>query len=112
MRTKSAQDKEEPITCMNKDEVTELRSHNEPEIFYLSRENPTDRGHFDEDIKNVALKKNTIQHGPCRPCGPFESVDGNGSATANFIASYYNKRHQNMCVQRHWLCSSMVLRMR
>ena len=112
MRTKSAQDKEEPITCMNQDEVTESSCPNEPEIFDLSRENPTDRGHFDEDIKNAALKKNIIQHGPCRPCGSFEPVDGNGNATTNFNASYYNKRHQNMCVPRHWLGYSMVLRMR
>ena len=56
------------------------------------------------------MKKNIIQHGPCRPCGPFESVDINGSATTNFSASYYNKRHQNMSLPRHWLYS-MVLRM-
>ena len=47
------QDKEEPITCMNQVEVTESSSPNEPEIFDLSRENPTDRGHFDEDINST-----------------------------------------------------------
>eukprot|EP00795_Rhopilema_esculentum_P010800 gene10800-19605_t len=109
--------KEETATANTKsidqDDETETSSLNEhePEVFDLSRENPTDRGHFKEDIKNAALKKNIIQHGPCRPCGPFESVDINGSTTTNFSASYYNERHQNMSLPRHWLCYSMVLRM-
>ena len=112
-RQECFQDKEEPITYLDQDEETETSCLNEhkPEIFDLSRENPTDRGHFKEDIKNAALKKNIIQDGPCRPCGPFGSVDINGSATTNFSASYYNERHQNMSLPRHWLCYSMVLRM-
>eukprot|EP00795_Rhopilema_esculentum_P016775 gene16775-8236_t len=105
--------KEESSIANTKSIETETSSLNEqePEVFDLSRENPTDRGHFKEDTKNAALKKNVIQHGPYRPCGPFESVDINGSATTNFSASYYNKRHQNMSLPRHWLCFSMVLRM-
>lgn len=110
-RQECFQDKEELITYLDQDEETGTSSLNEPEVFDLSRENPTDRGHFKGDITSAALKKNIIQHGPCRPCGPFESVDTNGNATTNFSASYYNKRHQNMSLPRHWLCYSMVLRM-
>ena len=78
------------VSKIDQDEETETSSLNEhePEVFDLSRENPTDWGHFKEDIKNTALKENIIQHGPCRPCGPFELVDIKGSATTNFSASY------------------------
>eukprot|EP00795_Rhopilema_esculentum_P012143 gene12143-2750_t len=60
------QGKEEPITHLDQDEETETSSHNEhePEVLDLSRENPTDRGHFKEDIKNAALKRTLFSMDP------------------------------------------------
>ena len=57
-------------------------------IIFVGIVNAIDRGRFEEDVKNVTLKKNIVQHEPCSPCGPFESVDTNANATTNFSASY------------------------
>ena len=77
-----------PAKLYHEDSASEAR----PE-FDLGRNFPTDRGHFVEDIENESLKRNIIQHGPCRPdhAGSFEIVDERGNACSNFSSRYYNK---------------------
>ena len=80
--------------------------------FDLGRNFPTDRGHFVEDIENASLKRNIIQHGPCRPdhAGSFEIIDERGDASSNFSARYYNKYIEGIKVPRLWLCYSLELK--
>lgn len=58
------QDNERPSTSIDQDELKVPISLNIDEVFYLPRENPTDRGHFKEHISYAEQKKNIIQHGP------------------------------------------------
>ena len=56
-------------------------------VFDLSRNFTTDRSHFEEDIRRASLKRNIIQHGPCRPepPGSFEIFDKRRNVSSNFL---------------------------
>jgi hypothetical protein len=43
----------------------------------LQAKNPTDRGHFPEDMSDDGIKRFVVEHGSCRPPDPFPSQDDN-----------------------------------
>ena len=78
--------------------------------FDISRKYPTDRGHFPETIKDAALKREILKHGPCRPSGPYEYTDSSGNIVINFSARYYHQFVENIEVPRGWLCYSIEMK--
>ena len=79
-------------------------------LFDLSNEFPTDRGHFPSSIEDGDLKRLILNHGPCRPDGPFTVEDAEGNITKNFCSSYYQLHTKNKTCPRSWLCYSQILR--
>ena len=78
-------------------------------LFNLTNDFPTDRGHFPSTIEEGNLKRLIINHGPCRPDGPFTVEDEHGNITTNFSTSYYQLYTKNKTCPRSWLCYSPIL---
>ena len=83
---------------------------NQPGLFNLSNEFPTDKGHFPSSIEEGYLKRLILNHGPCKPDGPFTVEDVEGNMTTNFSLSYYQLHTKNKTCPRSWLCYSQILR--
>ncbi len=84
-------------------------SNDQLELFNLANEFPTDRGHFPSSIEEEVLKRLILNHGPCKPDGPFTVEDEQGNITTNFSTSYYQLHTKNKTCPRTWLCYSQVL---
>ena len=79
-------------------------------LFNLANDFPTDRGHFPSTIEEEDLKRLILNHGPCRPDGPFTVENGQGSIITNFSSSYYQLHTKNKTCPRSWLCYSPILK--
>ncbi|XP_028403941.1 uncharacterized protein LOC114526529 [Dendronephthya gigantea] len=78
-------------------------------LFNLANKFPTDRGHFPSLIEDGNSKRCILNHGPCRPDGPFTVEDEQGNITTTFSSSYYQLHTKNKTCPRSWLCYSPIL---
>ena len=75
----------------------------------LTKDYPTDQGHYPSAIKDAARKRKILMHGSYRPMGPYQDKDDNGKIVTNFNSSYYHQFVNNIQALRGWLCYSMEL---
>lgn len=78
----------------------------------LTKEFPTDRGHFDESMLiSSNLKRSIILYGPCRPTTfefPF-TPDGSGYNRKFTPHFYFKTVKSGIRIPRLWLCYSIIL---
>ena len=74
----------------------------------ISREHPTDRGHFSVDFDDNKTKQFIVDYGTCRPSGPFpkDETQENRSFSDSY---YYTVSKAGMSIQVAWLAYSLVL---
>jgi len=80
----------------------------------LHVKNPTDRGYFPEDIADDdpdGIKRFVVEHGSCRPLGPFpRNIMLGRQYKHSFSESYYNMKTQaGIQIPVTWLCYSPLL---
>jgi len=78
----------------------------------LTKDFPTDRGHFDEkNIIHADLKRIIVLYGPCRPTKiEFPtSPDGSGYPRKFSSEFYFKTVRSGVRIPRLWLCYSVVL---
>ena len=66
----------------------------------------TDRGHFEEDVSDVKVKRFIITTGSCKPSGPFRRNQEHRCFSEGF---YYTKTKAGIKLPRSWLCYSPKL---
>jgi Domain of unknown function (DUF4371)/hAT family C-terminal dimerisation region len=73
-------------------------------INFLSKENPSDMGHFNEDIDNK-MKQILVDFGTCRPNGPFPKDET--QKNRSFSVSYYHTISKaGLSIEVSWLAYS------
>ncbi|KAL4084148.1 hypothetical protein QTP88_027981 [Uroleucon formosanum] len=78
--------------------------------FNLKNDYPTDRYHFDENIKDSNLKRLILTYGSCRPTIQFPYTEhGNGKSYRFSKHYYFMKLKSGLSVPRKWLCYSVGL---
>ena len=76
----------------------------------LHVKNPTDRGHFPGDIADddpAGIERFVVEHGSCRPLGPFpRNMMLGRQYKRSFSESYYNmmKTQTGIQIPVTWLC--------
>lgn len=78
----------------------------------LTKDFPTDRGHFDEkNIIHADLKRSIVLYGPCRPTKiEFPtSPDGSGYPRKFSTEFYFKTVRSGVRIPRLWLCYSVIL---
>jgi hypothetical protein len=72
------------------------------------RVNETDRAHFNVDIADAQIKRFIVEHGPCRPKGPFirDAAQKQRCFSDNF---YETSSKSGLKISRSWLCYSPIL---
>jgi hypothetical protein len=72
------------------------------------RVNETDRAHFNVNITDAQTKRFIVEHGPCRPKGPF--VKDVAQKQRCFSESFYEiSSKSGLKISRSWLCYSPIL---
>lgn len=72
------------------------------------RVNETDRAHFMVNITDAQTKRFIVEHGPCRPKGPF--VKDVAQKQRCFSESFYEiSSKSGLKISRSWLCYSPIL---
>ncbi|XP_022164206.1 uncharacterized protein LOC111029499 [Myzus persicae] len=78
--------------------------------FNLKNDYPTDRYHFDENIKDSNLKRLILAYGSCRPTIQFPYTEHENGKSYRFSKHYYfMKLKSGLSVPRKWLCYSVGL---
>jgi len=80
---------------------TEQEQEDEPPQPYA-----TDRGHFDENVLDAAVKRYIITTGSCKPSGPFPRNQHNRCFSEGF---YHTSTKAGIKLPRSWLCYSPKL---
>eukprot|EP00795_Rhopilema_esculentum_P016197 gene16197-7568_t len=75
--------------------------------FDITKNYPTDLGHYPSTIQDAALKREILMYGSCRPMGHYQYKDEYGKMITNFKSSYYHQFVNNIQEPRSWLCYSM-----
>ena len=75
----------------------------------LTKDYPTNRGHYPNTIQDTAHIQEILMAGSCRPMGPYQYKDGNRKMVTNFNSSYYHQFVDNIQIQRGWLCNCLEL---
>ena len=81
----------------------------------INEEHPTDRGlfpvNFDDSDNDIALKTFIVEHGSCRPSGPFpKDMNPGRQYKRSFSTAYYStKTKAGVEIQVPWLCYSPTL---
>lgn len=78
----------------------------------LTKDYPTDRGHFDEkNIIHADLKRSIVLYSPCRPTKTEfpTSPDGSGYLRKFSSEFYFKTVRSGVRIPRLWLCYSLVL---
>ncbi|KAL4132017.1 hypothetical protein QTP88_009238 [Uroleucon formosanum] len=78
--------------------------------FNLKNDYPTDRYHFDENIKDSNLKRLILAYGSCRPTIQFPYTEHENGKSYRFSKHYYCMKFKSgLSVPRKWLCYSVGL---
>ena len=75
--------------------------------FVSSTQFPSDRGILPQTINSSNFIETILQHGPCKPVGPFEKGKDWRPVCSEAFYSFYSSG--NLKVDSNWLCFSLNL---
>ena|SRR6218665_3378053 len=72
-------------------------------LLKLDRSVPTDRAYFPSTITSATLKSMILNHGPCRPSGPFQEYGDTGGGRP------FSVTNTRLLLFLHWQSKRVVL---